>query len=278
MPTFATLCSCIALSMAIYAPACPAAEITLDKDGAGSVVRLSGTITPGDADKLLALVKAHRWRASRLSLDSHGGNVLESLKLAQIVQKTAMFTEVRPDHVCASACFFVFLGGYLRYASGSEYMAAPERRAAVATSTGVMPKGYVGVHRPFEPALGSPENSQLVLMRAVVDYLDRQLIPRRITDAMMSRPSNDIYWLSSEDLDDIGEHPPQIEEYLIQRCNYDRNRSKRMAAAIESGKAAEYQELNSADAKASQCLTDERAKLHEAGLKQIQAGWRPKAP
>ncbi|MDI1298804.1 hypothetical protein [Methylotenera sp.] len=60
-------------------------------------------------------------------------------------------------------------------------------------------------------------------MRKVRDYLDYNLVPRKLTDAMMSRPSNDAYWLTYDDLADLGTYSPALEEELISKCNYDRN-------------------------------------------------------
>jgi len=46
-------------------------------------------------------------------------------------------------------------------------------------------------------------------MRAVRDRLENELIPRRLIDIMMSRPSNDIYWLTADDLLELGDYAPE---------------------------------------------------------------------
>ena len=103
---------------------------------------------------------------------------------------------------CVSACFLIFLAGDFRVAQG-----------AIKGQRFSAPLGYVGLHRPF---INSPDektssqSSPKEIMRKVAAYLDKKMVPRRLVDIMMSRPSNDIYWLSDDDLDEIGENPPTV--------------------------------------------------------------------
>ena len=60
-------------------------------------------------------------------------------------------------------------------------------------------------------------------MRKVTSYLEYHIVPRRIIDLMMSRPSNDIYWLTDGDIDELGNFPPALEELYITKCGYSRN-------------------------------------------------------
>ena len=51
--------------------------------------------------------------------------------------------------------------------------------------------------------------------------LEANLIPRRLIDEMMSRPSNDIYWLSNDDLYELSKSPPALEQLYLSKCGVD---------------------------------------------------------
>ena len=69
-------------------------------------------------------------------------------------------------------------------------------------------------------------------MRRVQSYLEAQMVPRRLIDLMMSRPSNDVYWLNSKDFQKFGEYRPDVEEFLINKCGYIRATDSAMARGL----------------------------------------------
>ncbi len=169
----------------------------------------SGKIESGDADKLLGLMILNQRNSYRsVVLNSPGGDVEEAIKVADLIKQLALTTKVANQGVCASACFFVWLSGDQRLA-------------------GVSGKhiGRIGLHRPYQSNPSNNKSSidkQIVIQQIVSKYMQEQLVPTRLIDAMMNKPSNDLYWLKMADLDEIGEYQPGTEELYIKKCDYKR--------------------------------------------------------
>lgn len=191
---------------------------------------LSGEIRDEDVSALTTALRASKRMPGKLVLNSPGGSVRAALALAEIVDKYALATEVAHRGTCLSSCFFVFLAGWGRQASPAELMSAPNAETELKRRYGDLERGYIGVHRPFYSNSG-PKDRQADLMIAVTRYLEQRLVPRRIIDQMMVRPSNDIYWLTEKDLEELGEYSPPLEEYLIKECGYDRRISNMIVLA-----------------------------------------------
>lgn len=234
---------------------------------------LTGTIEQGDADKLVAWFKAMRFGPVFLVLDSPGGSVGEAIRIAQVVKKLALVVEVARDRVCASACFIVFAAGTPRLASSAELMGGEMRQkwdqSMKVNGKPEKPRGFVGLHRPFQRNIAAPENSQAKIMKAVTVYLEGQMLPRRLIDIMMTRPSNDIYWLNDDDLEELGEYPPDIEEYLIQKCRYDRNSLKKAWGNPD------FKAILAEQDEAEKCIENELNAMQKKGFEELKNGWTP---
>jgi hypothetical protein len=106
--------------------------------------------------------------------------------------------------------FFLFLAGSERVASPSELRQPGQVEAinATAKQAGVNRKpelpGFVGLHRPFYTKVSNIEKHQSAMMERVGSHLKKQMISGRLIDAMMSHPSNDVYWLTNFDLNEMG--------------------------------------------------------------------------
>jgi len=172
--------------------------------------KINGEIVAGDYIKLLRLVVNNK-AGARIRLNSNGGDLNEALKIGELVNKLNLETIVSKGDYCASACFFIWLNG--------------ERRTALRIQKDV-DQFNIGLHRPFLSSVTTDQASrqrQIDVQRETIRYLEDKLIPRRIIDLMMSRPSNEIYWLTETDLFEIGEFPPHIEELYIAKCQYDKS-------------------------------------------------------
>jgi hypothetical protein len=113
-------------------------------------------------------------------------------------------------------------------------------------------------------------------MKAIDSYLDRQMVPRRLIDRSMSHPSNDMYWLTTADLNEIGELPAQHEEFLIQRCGYDRHHARQLAEMMErSEQQSDIDSFISRGEAVDRCVVDALAKEREKGIREVRRGWRP---
>ena len=247
-----------------------AADISKSQNGG---FLLAGQIQKGDAEKLLkSILQAHG--LSALSLDSPGGDVDESLHIALLVKALHSSTEVVSGGLCTSACFFIYLAG--------------DRHVAAGTVNGEMPKlalGYIGLHRPyikFDPtvtnALIDSEARQHAVMLRISAYLRNLDVPQRLIDLMMTRPSNDVYWMTYEDVEQLGEYSPGREELLISRCGYSRHMRNEWAkgkllndsAAITRGEAQSKAFI--------ECSYDAFPDLIEEAVKNkelLRKGWRP---
>jgi hypothetical protein len=227
-------------------------------EGNPGVVAFSGPIQPGDADALVKWIKRDPITGA-IVVNSLGGSVAEAIRISQVVTKASLSISVSKDGKCASACFFIFAAGVGRDAAPSELMG--DARSV---------SGFVGLHRPFQANLSSPDNSQSQIMKRVSSYLEDQMVPRRLIDLMMTRPSNEIYWLTEEDLMQLGDYPPPVEEFLIQKCGYFRQYSR-----LRRGNADDKARLKSIIG----CIGQETAIIGAEGIAAISAGWMPeKAP
>lgn len=56
---------------------------------------------------------------------------------------------------------------------------------------------------------------------------------------MMSRPPNDIYWLTSADFEEVGEYSPEVEELLIKKCDYVRITTASVARGLDGDKISQ---------------------------------------
>jgi len=198
------------------------AEISADRPGSISVV---GRITKGDADKLKNVIHTQKYGIAAISLDSPGGDVAEAIQMAEITKPLYVMMRVAPGKYCASACLFVWLAGTPRVATAHESVQR-------LTKSGLTPAGTLGLHRPYLQNFDSVSNKQSEVMRQVQIYLEAQMVPRRLVDLMMSRPSNDVYWLNSNDVQEFGEYRPEVEEFLINKCGYIRATDSAMARGL----------------------------------------------
>lgn len=121
------LCLLAALALlAVTLPAAPsrAAVIRLI-DSPLCRIALSGPITPGDSERLKAVIEQaghDAWlpgqsetsEGLRLCLNSEGGSLAEAARLANYVFEAGVGTVLAPDAICLSACAWVFMLGHAR--------------------------------------------------------------------------------------------------------------------------------------------------------------------
>jgi hypothetical protein len=172
---------------------------------------LAGEIVPGDYDRLLEY-------ATRNNVDLHilpitlatpGGDIAEALKIGQLLKSIYATVVVGPKTgPCASACFILF--------------ASAVNRSAI--------PGLVGIHRPYLSkerfqALSPPQAEKLETgaLLAAEDYLHKLRVPSALVDTMFENASSEIHWLTAEELRALGARPAWYEEFLIARCNLDKD-------------------------------------------------------
>ena len=187
----------------------------IDPFGDGQVkkvaVLLKGEILPGDHERLIQFAVHNNIDLANENfiLSSPGGDVLEALKVGELVKNLYVTVWVGPDTgQCASACFIIFASAVSRHALA----------------------GLVGIHRPYvdrtQLRLLSPKNAEAQENKALLDaenYLHQLRVPSYLVDKMFQHASSEIYWLSNEDLvSELGTRPAWYEEFLIARCGFDK--------------------------------------------------------
>lgn len=204
--------------------------------------RISGQIVAGDYQKFVKL--ANQKLGARVILSSPGGDLNESIKIAELVSRLNLNTEVPKGEICASACFFIWING--------------ERRVARKINPN-SDKVSLGLHRPYLSNPTSERSStenQINVQRRTIAYLEGKLIPRRLIDIMMARPSNDIYWMTESDLYELGEYPSHIEEPYIAKCKYDRAYDEKWINLMSQDKFAEAVNIEKKKALVEDCSMD----------------------
>ena len=169
---------------------------------------LSGEIKTGDGEKFRSFLRQNfeKYRSGHtIRLASNGGNLVESLKIAGILRSVYPTIVVKGDK-CASSCFFLYLSGVKRTADAAS---------------------LIGVHRAFfEPVYFEklkPEDArkqQSELTKVMDTILDENQVPRYLRDRINHTSSADIYWLTDDDVENIGYMPAWYEEVMIAKCEY----------------------------------------------------------
>ena len=183
------------------------------------MISLSGEIVTGDAERFATSLQLQK-PVVFLNLNSPGGDLQETMRIVSLVKGAHLEIEISKGKYCISSCFFLFVAARYRMAS-----AARDDGSFAPQSKRDNLRGVVGVHRPyFKNASGnvSVVEKQEVMMLGVRKYLSANGVAQYIIDEMMSRPSNDVYWLREADLERIGEYSAGDEEAVIEKCGYKR--------------------------------------------------------
>lgn len=153
------------------------------KDGR-VIIAISGEISPGDSDALKAAIKTANDAgklATSIRLNSEGGNLLEGVRLAEVVKFAKMATNVGQGATCASACFLIFAAGETKFANYS---------------------ARIGVHGASDKGEETVRSgAATVSMARVAKDLG---VPPAIIGRMVVTPPNDMVWLSPSDLQSMG--------------------------------------------------------------------------
>jgi hypothetical protein len=176
-------------------------------------LNLVGEIRVGDVSRLHDLIKENPWDLMvtyNVSLDSPGGNVEEAIKLAEEMQNLFLLGVVESNSKCLSACFFIYVAMPRRYVDG----------------------GQIGIHRPYfdrkqyaklNQNQARDKSNELYLK--VNNYLSKNQVPIRLIDLMMRKSSDDLYFLTTTDLEELGDYAPYAQEMLLAKCGKEQNPS-----------------------------------------------------
>jgi len=148
------------------------------------LLRLTGTIAPGDAQRFTDWLSSTTVGVVKVTLHSPGGSVSDALEIGRALRAHGAATEIQAHDICLSACPYILAGGKTRH---------------------VADNGYVGVHQHY-----FDENTMLPAFLAVEDIQRGQgavltyLIEMEIDPAVMQHalvtPPAEIYILTQEEL------------------------------------------------------------------------------
>lgn len=180
------------------------AEFSLFRSG----VQMKGTIVKGDYKKLATFIRDSHFGefTERFFLDSNGGDVVEAMKIANLVNKMYGHTVVKTAGNCFSACAVIWAGGVVR-TIGEE--------------------GRLGLHRislvSDEPSVSKTEQKIRPVADSVESFLLRMGIPRRLLDKMNETSSTDLFlidtrWLQNEELYLPMTYSPIFVDVAQKRC------------------------------------------------------------
>jgi hypothetical protein len=171
---------------------------------------LSGEITPGDYDRLLAKIAEDDKRflyQNKLILASNEGNAAEAMKIARLVK--ALYTQVVVGPLtgrCAGACFLIYAAAVERGTDGENLLGV--------TRPGLAESEWVA--RPTTEA-ALLEDSMQGPVRA---FLVENEVPPDLVEQAFQRPSTDVYWLSDSDEAALGSRSPAFAKFLEKNCKW----------------------------------------------------------
>lgn len=227
----------LGMGMTMLTLPCLAAEIGIEKRGGSrpvAVLTLEGEIIPGDAERLLARLReaeAEQRVTTAIRLRSPGGDVLEALKISEILNKKLISADA-PDEVVTLETYGtgpskdIFDDCSTDNLSDTRNCICNSSCAIIWLTSAFRLGGYAGVHRPRFPesyfAGLSAEKAQekyTELTKAVTSFLVENEVPPEIITKMMAIPSGRIHILTEEERVLGGEGKPYILELLHAKCS-----------------------------------------------------------
>lgn len=191
-------------------------------DGESTWIAAEGTFEDGDASKFERFLEGHSiWKNQRIVLNSGGGNVLEGIKIGQIIRrkafrtavaksaKTGEFSEVQPG-ICASACVLAFAGGVERGASEGSKIGVHQMSWNYDNIAG-------GKEITVEDLKGNMSVTQFLLGLTLTHFMEMGIDPS-ILPLMVATSPNDIRWLTESEVHSthIAFEPSQFNQWMIE--------------------------------------------------------------
>ena len=165
-----------------YTGTAEAAKLGSYVNNEGNVIlTLEGEINQGDAKGLQSIINKARWNnrsVIAIRLSSPGGNMMEGIHIADVVNDNKLATVVAKNAMCASACFLAFAAGHEKYASA---------------------RSSIGVHGASESNGKESDNSRsaTIIMAKILNMMH---VPHRIIGEMVTTPPNQMIWLKMPDM------------------------------------------------------------------------------
>jgi len=177
-----------------------------------SGVALEGKIEAGDYLKLVRYLRSTENFAqflNSITLDSNGGDVIEAIRIGNLIKSSFGNTFVKDGGSCFSACFVIWASGVWRSMPNS---------------------AKLGVHRinltRKEISITKTEAAVKPLANGIESFLLGMGIPRKITDKMNETSPSDMFvfdntWLIEQDLITSIGYLPAFIDVAQKKCGPD---------------------------------------------------------
>jgi hypothetical protein len=185
MMRFAAVPAALAILAATGVGASGATLSTAALKSGDTAIVLEGDVAEGDGDAVEALMKETNDSGklvAALRLDSPGGSLAESVKLAELVHRAKIAVVVGPRARCASACFLIFA-------------AAAEKFVAYGAAIGV--HGASDKYGRITPRAAAATVSMARMVREFG-------VPPGIVEKLVVTGPDEIVWLSIDELRSMG--------------------------------------------------------------------------
>jgi len=154
-------------------------RLTFSRDG--TVLTLTGSIMPGDADRM---VENLRPAITQVRLNSPGGSVQDALAIGQQIRDAKIETVMFQDDICLSACPYILASG-------------TERRVHEQAQVGVH-QHYFGTNSALPAFLAVAEIQRG--QAAVMVHLNDMGVDTMVMQHAMATPAREIYVLLNDQL------------------------------------------------------------------------------
>jgi len=204
-----------------------AAELHLDPSGSGTGAVFEGQIEAGDFDRFKDFI-LKGGRATDIYLASPGGNLAEAMKIGMLVRLLKLSTVVpskqltnhgrdlvatrhdlknSKDYACASACFFIFVGGI--YRSSADHGPA-----------------ILGIHSPTlslnDLTKVAPNQATVATDRIrtiIKNYLKVMDVPAKYVEEIYSAPKSRVRWIRNDEFEsDFAGFIPELKAFVAAKC------------------------------------------------------------
>lgn len=178
----------------VFGPLSGPVQVQSAKIGGHRVMKFSGAIVPGAAEKLeRALGQGEP--VDEIWIGSSGGDAAEGLKIGKLIRAMGVPTRVPAGWGCASACNFAFMGGAIRVV---------DRDAAFAVhmftiTSSVDYQAFVDVTRKSADAaptlnnIARREQASALLASEENDFIIRMGVSRRLLSEVMYQQKADAF-------------------------------------------------------------------------------------
>lgn len=162
-------------------------EVVLES---GGVLRLTGTIDPGSAERFATEIAARGEYVERVVLDSPGGSVDDALAMGQLIHEQGLSTSVPSGMLCASSCPIIFASGKERLAGRDAAIGVHQIYAAALSADNVDALRVAGV------AMSDAQSTTAVITR----HLTETGVDPALWLHALETPPERLYYFSADEM------------------------------------------------------------------------------